>query len=106
MSLSELTSALLEQFNLKAFPNEVGTAISNLGDIYLFGPHGWGREDKFSMLDESERLAIRGVIVTILAASKGTDIHADELAERIRDSNSQLFEALEGKLDKYQINWL
>ncbi|MDC0011436.1 helix-hairpin-helix domain-containing protein [Porticoccaceae bacterium] len=106
MSLSELTSALLEQFNLKAFPNEVGTAISNLGDIYLFGPHGWGREDKFSMLDESERLAIRGVIVTILAASEGTDIHADELAQRIRDSNSQLFEALEGKLDKYQINWL
>jgi|TARA_B110000967_G_scaffold6367_1_gene6387 DNA-directed RNA polymerase alpha subunit len=106
MGLAELRFALLEQFDLEAEPNEVGNAINKLGDIYLFGPRGWGREDMFSTLDQSERLDIERLMIPILKASKGIDIHADELLNRIRDSNWHFSEALYGKLDKYQLNWL
>ncbi|MDA7735948.1 hypothetical protein N8840_00335 [Porticoccaceae bacterium] len=106
ISLSELGNILLEQFDFKAGLNEIGNAIKKLGDIYLFGPHGWGKEDKFSKLDQSERLHIQGLVIPILKARGGADIHTDDLLERVRDSNCQFFDTFEGKLDKYQLNWL
>lgn len=106
MSLAELRFTLLEQFDVKAEPNEVSNAIIKLGDIYNFGPHGWGREDMFATLDQSERLNIERLIIPMLKASEDIDIHTDDLLKRIQDFNLQFFEALDGKLDKYQLNWL
>lgn len=106
MGLAELKFILLEQFDVKAEPNEIGNAIIKLGDIYNFGPHGWGREDIFATLNQSEILDIERLIIPMLKASEGIDIHADDLLKRMQDFNLQFFEGLDGKLDKYQLNWL
>ena len=101
LSAPELKGLLLDKHGVTSASNEISNALSEFGDIFLFGPHGWGTQDKFFVLNNNEVIKVQKSITDIFNGSNGMDIHRDQILKKIQLGNNA---PINRKINKYQLS--
>jgi DNA-directed RNA polymerase alpha subunit len=116
LSVADIKSKFLSVYDISVTATAVGNSVMELSNCFLFGTRGWGLEEQFRKINESELDSLVFYIVNdFFKKSEDRQWKASEIVESIRDSYGPFahIELTESKdfykkiknLNEYDIQW-
>ena len=107
LTISDLKTLLKEKYQINSANNQLGEAISNNQNIFLFGKNGWGHEKFFRKLDDRQLNEVGSALIEILILSKSSQRGRVGLLEELKlNSKGKRISALVEQLEPHDIDWI
>lgn len=106
LSQGDINKLLITKYSLKTQSNQVHEAIKNIENVYRFSETGWGLEEKFRKLNDSELKIFGDYVISYLRENKNKQFSTKELLSYLINSNENIIKSKIKSLTNSDIDWV